>query len=164
MSSSSSYMDGIMEQERGEFDRLLGLFKEMNPSATEEWLASIKEDALHEVRTLADLYGKQNQEIHEACLRCRFPVDCPLEQREEDWLKSGGSERFSLEACGLQKAISPEAWGAFAFLLMASEHASERAKILGYKPSLDALWDHYCEAWNARLARRFRLIRVPSAG
>lgn len=154
-----------MEQEHDEFDRLLGLFKEMNPSAAKEWLASISEgDVLTEVRALAELYGKQNKEIHEACLRCKSLVDCPLEQREEDWLESGGSERFSLEACGLQGAITPEAWGAFAFLLMASEHANERAKVLGYKPSLDALWDRYCEAWHARLARRFRLIRIPSAG
>lgn len=154
-----------MEQEQSEFDRLLGLFKEMNPSVVEEWLASIPEgDILPEVRTLAELYGKQNREIHEACLRCKSLVDCPLEQREEDWLASGGSERFSLEACGLQKTISPEAWGAFAFLLMASEHASERSKVLGHKPSLDTLWDRYCEAWNARLARRFRWIRIPSAG
>lgn len=153
-----------MEQEQGEFDRLVGLFKEMNPSAAEEWLASIKEDALHEVRALAALYGKQNQEIHTACLCCRSVVDCPLEQREEDWLRSGGPEHFSLEACGLQHTVSPEAWGAFAFLLVASEHANERAKILGYKPTLDALWDRYSEEWHERLARRFRLIRVPSAG
>lgn len=154
-----------MEQKQNEFDRLVGLFKEMNPSAADEWLVCVSEgDTLSEVRTLAELYGKQNREIHEACVRCKTVVDCPLEQREEDWLKSGGPEHFSLEACGLQKAVSPEAWGAFAFLLMASEHANERSKVLGYKPSLDALWDRYCEEWHARLASRFRLIRVPSAG
>lgn len=154
-----------MEQEQSEFDRLLGLFKEMNPSAAEEWLASIPEgDTLSEVRALAELYGKQNEEIHAACLRCKSDIDCPLAQREEDWLKSGGPEHFSLDVCGLQRVISPEAWGAFAFLLIASEHASERAKISGYKPAIDALWDHQCEAWHARLAKRFHCIRVPSAG
>lgn len=159
------YTEGIMEQECNEFDRLFGLFQEMNAEAAQEWLAALSDlDTLAEVRLLAELYGKQNKEIHESCMRCKSFVDCPLEQREEDWLASGGSERFSLEACGLQKAVSPESWGAFAFLLIASEHASERAKALGYKPSLDALWDRYCEAWHARLARRFRFVRIPSTG
>lgn len=154
-----------MEQKCDEFDRLLGLFKEMNPSAAEEWLASIKSSGtMAEVCSLIALYEKQNKEIHEACLRCKSVVDCPLERREEDWLQSGGPEHFSLEACGLQKAVSPEAWGAFAFLLIASEHAKEWTKKHGYKPSIDVLWDRHCEEWHDRLARRFRLIRVPSAG
>lgn len=153
-----------MERQHSEFDRLFELFREMNPSAATEWLSSVEASGiLSEVRALADLYGEQNKEIHESCLCCKPVVDCPLDRREEDWLLSGGSERFFSRFCQLKDGIPSEVWGAFAFLLTASEHASERAKLSGYKPAIDALWDRHCEEWHERLARRFGCVRIHPA-
>jgi len=143
-----------------EFNRLYTLFEEVDSFAAKEWLAFVQEsDLVDEVHHLADAYKKQNEAIHHHCAACKSTIDCPLEQREEDWFRSGDLERFSFESCGLYGHVSEGAWNAFAFLLTASEHATERAKSLGHTPSLGELWDNHCARWHARLAVRFHTVR-----
>lgn len=145
-----------MEQECDEFDRLFGIFKEMNPSAADEWMKHVEQfGILSEVCYLANAYKKQNLEIHDFCLHCNPVVDCSLEQREEDWLKSGRLETFPFES----GKVSEVGWGAFSFLLTASVHANELAKKLGRNPKTDELCNDDCRKWYERLAARFLPVR-----
>jgi hypothetical protein len=152
-------MEGIMESDR-EFDRLFGMFGELVPSMAAEWKACVDASGIEEeVRRLASAYALQNGEIHSACLRCRPDVDCPLSRREEDWIGSGGPDMFHFDACGLFARVSPEAWGAFSFLLVASEHAHTLVFTLGHIPEVSELWNEPCAEWHVRLAARFNEVR-----
>lgn len=143
-----------------EFDRLFGMFDELNPSMAAEWRIRVEESGIEgEVRRLASAYALQNGEIHSACQRCRPDVDCPLDRRESDWIASGGPGTFHFDACGLFARVSPESWGAFAFLLIASEHAHTLAFALGHIPGISELWNEPCAEWHARLAARFSEVR-----
>lgn len=154
-----------MEQQGSELARLFGIFEKMNPEGAGEWMAYVTQSGtLIEVGSLASAYKKQNEEIHSHCA-CRKRVEsCSLQSREEEWLREGGVEKFPFQSCGLGQKVSEAAWGAFSYLLTASEHASQLAAELGRSPSGAELWNHACEEWHGRIAARFRPIRESRFG